>query len=319
MRPLVALPNLMLITRLLFFAGFFSSSSLQAQSPSLQINGNGAGETHYEKSIAVPNSVLVLKRVNLYIFSRSPKFNLATFIIRNATRFQRLFNSRKMEMITIRNAAELNEELESKMGKHGGNMIGTLWLDSHGVYKKGKSLFILGRDTIDHRDLRNEEILGNLLALKPYCDTGTKIVLGACYAGASYSRPLSQWMPASRMDGDSLIIAMGSIFPQSRIYATESWIMTSPLLFGHSWALAGHPLEGKFWDEIYRPVWKGMGNWYLYSGQSGQIVQVNTIYLDRHGALKLNEKNWLDARNHRRKMESNLEKLAPNRYKVYKK
>ena len=121
------------------------------------------------------------------------------------------------------------------------------------------------------------------------------------------------------MRGDSLMIAMGTIFPRSSIYATESWVMTTPILFGHSWALAGHPLESRCWDEIYKPVWTSMGNWYRYSLRSGVIEKVNTVYLDRNGALKLNVVDFLDAGNHRAKMEANLKKLGPNRYHVYKK
>jgi hypothetical protein len=224
-----------------------------------------------------------------------------------------------MDVITIRHADEIPEALAEKLGTGGTTMIGTLWIDSHGVFKKGRALFVLGKDSIDYANILHQDIIKNFFALQPYCDTSTKIVIGACYAGASYTRPGNQWLRESPMKGDSLMMAMGIIFPRSTIYATESWVMTSPLLFGHSWALAGHPLERRCWDEIYKPVWTSMGNWYRYSLRSAEIERINTIFLDRHGALKINEIDWMDAGKHRKKMEANLKKLAPNRYKVYKK
>jgi len=224
-----------------------------------------------------------------------------------------------MDVITIRHADEISQALAEKLGTDGTRIIGTLWIDSHGVYKRGRSLFVFGKDTIDYSNIFQEHIIRNFFALQPYCDTSTKIVIGACYAGSAFIRPGNDWLKESDMNGDSLMMAMGTIFPRSSIYATESWVMTTPILFGHSWALAGHPLERRCWDEIYKPVWTSMGNWYRYSLRNGVIEKVNTVYLDRNGALKLNEADYLDADNHQKKMEANLKKLGPNRYHVYKK
>ena len=53
-----------------------------------------------------------------------------------------------MDVITIRHADEIPQALAEKLGTQGTRMIGTLWIDSHGVFKKGRALFVLGRDTI---------------------------------------------------------------------------------------------------------------------------------------------------------------------------
>src|SRR6185295_20220137 len=163
-------------------------------------------------------------------------------------------------VITIRSADEIPEQLVGELGTNGTKMIGTLWIDSHGVYKTGRSLFVLGKDTIDYSNIYTKEIAHHFFALQPYCDTATKIIIGACYGGADYNRPGNQWIAESRMNGDSLLMAMGVYFPKSSVYATGSWVMTTPVLFGHEWALVGHPLEGKFWDDIYYPVWTTMGS-----------------------------------------------------------
>ena len=310
-RPSMAISNLHPKTGWLLCILICASLLCRAQQFSIQ--NNGINEEHRDHNTIPTSSVLIAKRVNLYIFSRSPKFSLATFIIRNTTRFQRLFNSRKMAVITIRRADEMPAQLAAELGSNGTRMLGTLWIDSHGVYKTGRALFVLGKDTIDYATIRRDEIARDFLPLQPYCDTATKIIIGACYAAASYIRPGNEQLVDSRMNGDSLMMALGALFPKSSVYGTSSWIMTTPMLFGHDWALAGHPLERKFWDEIYQPVWNSMGSWFKYSRRAGNIERVNTVYLDRHGNMQVNEIDWIDAGRHREKMEKNLAKLKTKR------
>ena len=107
--------------------------------------------------------------------------------------------------------------------------------------------------------------------LARYCDDKTKVGLGSCYAGADFYFPATDSTPATRMNGDSLMIGLGDIFDQSTIYASESWVMAKPGIFTNKFGFAGYPLQRRFKDSVYAPVWQRIGKWREYSKANGEI------------------------------------------------
>lgn len=118
------------------------------------------------------------------------------------------------------------------------------------------------------------------------------------------------------MYGDSLLLAMSSIFSISPVFGTESWVMVKPLAFGSRWGLSGYPIEGKYMDEIYRPVWERMGFWKKVSPGENYITAVNTPFLSRDGDLQFNTQDYLSTEKHQKKLNRKLKKLKPGVYKL---
>lgn len=119
------------------------------------------------------------------------------------------------------------------------------------------------------------------------------------------------------MNGDSLIIGLSGVLPKATIYATEGWVMTKPGIFQrHSYALAGYPLQKRFKDEVYKPVWEHMGIWHSYSTVTKKFETINTLALTRMGTIHVKAISYLEKEKSRKRLEKNLKKLKPGLLKT---
>ena len=135
--------------------------------------------------------------------------------------------------------------------------------------------------------------------------------LGSCYAGADFYFPATDSTPATRMNGDSLMIGLGDIFAQSTIYASESWVMAKPGIFTNKFGFAGYPLQRKFKDSVYAPVWQRIGKWREYSKKDGELKSVPTIALDRKGNIHTRYREYNSFYKSRKSIAKALKKLKP--------
>jgi hypothetical protein len=217
----------------------------------------------------------------------------------------------KFIVIVARSAKEARDKMEDHLLKKNA-MIGSLWFDTHGRYANGYSSFILGKDEFSYKTVNDTAKMKNLLALAIYCDEYTRVAIGSCYGGATYEKPAHNGKPASRMNGDSLMIGLANLLPKATIYGTEGWVMTKPGIFDRqSYALAGYPLQKRFKDEVYKPVWEHMGMWHSYSTTTNKFEVINTLSLTRMGSIHVKEVSYLDKEKSKQRLEKNLAKLKP--------
>jgi hypothetical protein len=217
----------------------------------------------------------------------------------------------KFIVIIAASAEQARNKMEDHLQKKNA-MIGSLWFDTHGRYANGYSSFILGKDEFSYKTINDTAKMKNLRALASYCDEYTRVAIGSCYGGATYERPAHNDKPASRMNGDSLMIGLANLLPNATIYGTEGWVMTKPGIFHeHSYALAGYPLQKRFKDEVYRPVWEHMGIWHSYSTTTGKFEVINTLSLTRMGSIHVKKVTYLDKEKSKQRLEKNLAKLRP--------
>ena len=112
------------------------------------------------------------------------------------------------------------------------------------------------------------------------------------------------------MNGDSLLIGMASMLPGATIYGAEGWVMTKPGVFReYSYALSGFPIQKKFLDEIYRPVWENMGKWNSYNALSGNFERVNSLSLTRNGTIHIKAVSYLQKKKFQKRQAKNLRRL----------
>ncbi len=249
-----------------------------------------------------------LERVNFYVVNKPKGLDLFSRLVIMRARKQSIVK-REFVMIMARSSKEASEKilehLEKKKAK-----IGTLWFDSHGRYANGYSSFILGDEEFSYRTINDSNQTSQLARLATYVDVHTKIGLGSCYSGATYEKPAHNGKPASRMNGDSLIIGMAKIFDGATVYGTEGWVMTKPGTFhAYGYALSGFPIQRKFKDEIYRPVWENLGVWNCYSTTTQKFERINSVALTRTGAIHVKSVPYLGHEKYQKRQARNLEKL----------
>lgn len=252
-----------------------------------------------------------MHRINFYVVNRPKTLDLFSRFVIWRARKKGMTRRDKFIVIVVRSSEELREKAEDYLSKKNA-VIGTLWFDTHGHYVNGYSSFLLGSEEFSYKNIRDSFFTRHLHLLARYCDEQTRIAIGSCYSGATYEKPAYNGRPASRMNGDSLIIGLANILPAATIYGTEGWVMTKPGIFmRHSYALAGYPLQKRFKDEVYKPVWEHMGIWHSYSTTTRVFETVNTISLTRMGSIHIKSVSYLDKEKSRKKLEKNLLKLKP--------
>jgi hypothetical protein len=271
----------------------------------------------YGERLRVPDEIRE-KQVNVFIYTQTEKFDLSRFSQKNSAVIQSWFHANKILVVTGRTSEEISTKIHTYFKKHPDKKVGTLWFDSHGVFKSGNSLFYMGKDTINHLNVKDSIKMNHIASLARYCDESSQIVIGSCYSNAEYVRPGNDKLTPSPMKGKELFEGISSWFPQSVLLGTESWVMGKPFPFGSKWRLAGYPMEIKFKDEIYKPVWETMGNWYIYQHSWEELEPVNTIYLTTNGHIALNSRNYLESANKKARMEKHVRKLKPGKYNLEK-
>ena len=251
--------------------------------------------------------------MNFFVISKPKK------LLDPATRFnilrgkiKSLLKPKKFSCIVASSANEMSRKIQYRAKKNN-VMIGSLWFDSHGSYRKGYSLFTIGKDEFNHVSMKDSNLAKPLRQLTALTDTATLIGIGSCYAGATYSKPGTQY---ERMNGDSLMKGLGSIFPSATIYACESWVMTKPGLFKEKFAMAGSPLQKKFKDCSFEPVWNSVGMWNSYQSITGNLKPVNCVTLTKYGDIKIRFNSYQSLKKVQKKIVNGKSKLKPNLLKA---
>jgi hypothetical protein len=260
-------------------------------------------------------AVAATKRVNVFILSREKKFNLASAVFRLEASVRRVFN-KHFVLVRANSLEEMVTKTDSYMQEHPREMIGHLWIDSHGRYKKGYSFFSVGVDTLNAYNLRSLEMRGKMEKLTAFCDEQTSITIGACYGAADFLRPGNGILAPSYMAGDSLLLQMGEIFQISPVYGCPSWVMAKPFCFGSRWGISGFPPGRKYMDEIYRPVWERLGQWKRVPAGQKIIEDVPTPYLTRGGGFEVDGNTYQSLSRNKRRMEKKLRQLKPGLYRL---
>ncbi|HEX5653754.1 MAG TPA: hypothetical protein VFX58_11810 [Chitinophagaceae bacterium] len=256
------------------------------------------------------------KRLNFFIISKRKKgsFDLATRFNVFRAKLKSLFRKKRFVAIVARNGHSASAKIQFRLKKYDAR-IGTLWFDSHGMYKKGYSLFFIGKDEVSYKTLRDSSLAGTFKALSNFTDPESKIIIGACYGGATYHRSSIDYKDTTRMNGDSMMIIIGQLFEQARIYACESWVMTKPGLFLKREAVAGFPGRKLFRDQCYKPAWENVGNWNEYNHNKKSFNRVNPLTLDMYGNALVRSASYSDQQEVKKDIERNLSKLQAGLYK----
>jgi len=259
------------------------------------------------RPVSSPTSI---QRINFYVFNAPKTLDLFSRLVILRARRQSMTRRDKFIIIKARSSEEAAGKILSYLYQKKNTMIGTLWFDTHGRYANGYSSFILGKDEFSYKTINDTLHTRSIRLLAPYCDVQTKVGIGSCYGGATFEKPAFNGKPATRMNGDSLMIGLAKLLPGATIYGTEGWVMTKPGVFrSYSYALSGYPILRKFKDEVYRPVWENMGIWHSYNTLTQKFETVNTLALTRYGSIHIKSVNYMDRKKSPKKLARNLEKL----------
>ena len=251
-------------------------------------------------------------RVNFFIFTRERKgrIDLLAFYTLERARIVSLFHRKKFYVVNARSSEDATGKVERILHKKG-KLIENLWFDSHGHYGNRYSSFLIGTDQYSYKNIHDTNSIKYLQSLAMYCDDKTKIGLGSCYAGADFYFPATDSTPATRMNGDSLMMGLGDIFSNSTIYASESWVMAKPGTFSNSFGFAGWPLQKRFKDSVYAPVWERIGKWRKYSKKDGELKSISTVALDGTGDIHTRFRDYKNFHKSRKKITKALNSLQP--------
>ena len=231
------------------------------------------------------------------------------------TKLKSLTRPKNFVAIVAGNTQQANAKIIHRLEKYNAT-IGTIWFDSHGAYKKGYSLFFIGNDEISFKSIQDSSIVAAFTGIAQYATDDTKLVIGSCYGGATYHRASVDYSDTTRMNGDSLMISLGKLFPKARIYGSESWVMTKPGIFNdNKAAVAGHPGRRLFRDACYRPAWENIGIWNEYDALTNTFTRVNSVTLDSYGNLALVDWSFHEKADTQKDIRKKLSKLAYDLYK----
>ena len=262
-------------------------------------HNNGAGLQNFNK----PTD----SRTNLFIFTRErkKKIDLLAFYTLLRARVKSLFHPKKFHVVNVRSAKDACAKVERLLRREK-KLIKNIWFDSHGHYGNRYSSFLIGTDQFSYKNIHDSNATQYLQTIAKYCDEHTRVGIGSCYAGADFYFPATDSTPATRMNGDSLMIGLGDIFTKSSIYASESWVMAKPGIFKNRFGFAGYPLSKRFKDNVYAPVWERLGKWKQYSLTAGAILDIPTIALDNLGNIHLNKAYY----HNRKKAKNKIAKVS---------
>ena len=247
------------------------------------------------------------ERHNFYITGKVKGFHFSSVTVKAQALLHDVF-SKKFHFIVVTSDEEAVKKIKRILDRHHG-MIGSLWFDSHGLYKQGYSSFHIGSNEFSYKNINDSNATQCLQQLTAYCDQHTSIGIGSCYGGATFNFPGNDIAPAGRMNGDSLMIGIGKIFAHSHIYASESWVMNKPGIFGNNFAFAGYPWGRKYKKAVWTPVWSYLGKWKKFNFSSQTMEAVNTVALDKYGNINIRTRNYLELSKAQRKISRQVKKL----------
>lgn len=254
--------------------------------------------------------------INFFIISKREKGKIDPATSYNVLRakFRSILNNKHFKTIVAVNARQMSVKVKNMLLKNKAK-IGTIWFDSHGKYKKGYSLFTVGSDEVSVKTLADSSLRNIFGELAGFADEETKIVIGACYGGATYERMSVDYKNTTRMNGDSLMITLGSIFQNGIIYGSESWVMTKPGIFSKKASTGGYPARKLFLDLCYEPAWRKVGQWNQFKVREDKFEKINTVSLDASGNLVIRGTPYLIEKKKTDEIVVMLSKLEPNLYK----
>ncbi len=265
-----------------------------------------------EEQIFRPVILRSEKRLNFYVITheKSKKIDYTTITVKLRAFIREFFDRKKMYIITAKSSEDAARKI-AEVVQRKGMLIDNIWFDSHGHYKNRYSSFRVGTDIFSFRNINDSTSTRYLKFIAGYCDSKTKIALGACYAGADFYFPATDSTPATRMNGDSLMIGMGNVFNGSTVYASESWVMAKPGIFANKYGFAGYPLNKKSLDQIFKPVWERIGKWRQYNSGIGIVQNIATVSMSRAGNINVRMKDYNQGDKARKTIARKLKKLRP--------
>ena len=256
------------------------------------------------------------KKLNFFVVSKrhQGKLDPASSFNVFRSKLKSLFRRKKFVAIVARNAQQASDKIQYRLKKYNAR-IGTIWFDSHGMYKKGYSLFFIGTDEYNYKTLKDSLAIQSLKQLSVFSNPETRIIIGSCYGGATYQRASVDYKDTTRMYGDSLMIALAHVFNQSTVYACESWVMSKPGLFLERAAVAGCPGRKLFRDVCYQPAWENLGRWNEYNAATNSFNPINPVTLDMYGNAIVRTLSYTDKEAVKKNIVRNLKKLEEGLYK----
>jgi hypothetical protein len=257
------------------------------------------------------------QKLNFFIVSKRKKGKLdpATRFNVLRTKIKSVTRPKKFVAIIASDAEQASEKIRTRLEKYNAT-IGTIWFDSHGAYKRGYSLFFIGHSEISFKKINDPLTTIAFSSLTSYTNYDTKLVIASCYGGATYRRSSIDYRDTTRMNGDSLMMALGKFFPQAKIYGGESWVMTKPGIFNDKGvAVAGFPKRKLFHDVCYRPAWENIGKWNEYNAATGTLTQINSVTLDSYGNLELIRWSFNEKPATQKDIQKNILKLEADLFK----
>lgn len=256
------------------------------------------------------------RKLNFFIISKRKKgkLDLATRFNVFRTKLKSLFRMEKFISIIAKDANQMTAKVQYRLNKFNSS-IGTIWFDSHGMYKKGYSLFFIGHDEYSYKTIKDSSLSSPISSLAPYTTIDTKVIIGSCYGGATYNRPSIDYKDTTRMNGDSLMIQLGELFEKATVYGSESWVMSKPGLFLKRAAVAGFPGRKLFRDYCYQPAWETVGKWNEYNAYTNRFSPVNPLTLDMYGNAIIRTSSYTNKEEVKKDILKNLGKLESGLYK----
>ena len=270
-------------------------------------------------SNSVTESTTIVKKGTLNFFviakRKKGKFDPATRFNVLRTKIKSLFRPKNFVAVIVRDAEQASVKIKHRLEKHNAS-IGTIWFDSHGSYKKGYSLFYIGHDEINYKNINDSCIAKAFGSLSSYATDNTNLIIGSCYGGATYQRSSIDYRDTTRMNGDSLMIGLAKFFPQAKVYGSESWVMTKPGIFNdNKAAVAGFPKKKLYRDVCYRPAWENVAKWNEYNAATQTFSQINNVALDSYGNLALVTKSYLEKKANQKSISKKLSRLEFDLFK----
>lgn len=263
------------------------------------------------------NAVKKQRHLNFFIISapKKGKLDLGSRFNIVRSKLKSLCRPKKFMAIVANDMQTASAKVQYRLNRSNAH-IGTLWFDGHGSYKKGYAVFHTGKDEFNYQSVKDPANIKPLQELAAYTNEKSKVVIGSCYAGATFFRKSLYSDDTTRMNGDSLMMNMGKIFSQSTIYACESWVMTKPGLFRKKASVAGHPQARLYKDIVYLPAWENMGRWNEYNALKESFGAVNPVTMDLYGNLMIHADSYAGKVSVKKKIKKVLKKLRPGLLKV---
>lgn len=257
-----------------------------------------------------------INKVNFFIISKKEKgrFDVPTWYNIIRTKLKSIFHGKDFMPIVANNGNDMCAQVKKKLTKRNA-IIGTIWFDSHGKFRKGYSLFTIGEDEYNYRSIKDSSMAAHFIELSPFIGPESNIIIGSCYGGATFRRLTNGYKDTAQMKGDSLMIYIGTLLKNGVVYGSESWVMSRPGLFLKQLSLYGNPGRKRFHDSYYKPAWESVGKWNKYVVAGSDFKPANVISLTSNGKLIEFQKPFCIKKKYRKSIKKIIANLRPGLFK----